>query len=56
MNNPESMTQVLGLDSNSLHLHAIAQNNLTVIFVATKKKKIIDLIHVQNLVFKHING
>ena len=50
IDNSESVMQVFGLDDNLLYLHAIAQNN------QLKKKKIIDLIHVQNLVFKHINS
>ena len=53
--NSKPVTQVLGLNPNSLHLHATAQNNPTGYFVSTKKK-IIDLIHVQNLVFRRING
>ena len=54
--NPETVKKVLGLDANSLYLHAIAQNNPTGYFFTTKKKKIFGLILVLNLVFNHTNS
>ena len=36
---PEPVTQVLGLDANSLYLHAIAQNNPTGYFCRYKEEE-----------------
>ena len=36
--NPETVKKVLGLDANSLYLHAIAQNNPTGYFFRYKKE------------------
>ena len=38
IDDPEPVTQVLGLDANSLYLHAIAQNNPTGFFLLQRRK------------------
>ena len=53
---PKICQKLLGLDANSLYLHAIVQNNPTGYFCLIRKRSITDLIPAESFVFKPTNG
>ena len=56
IDDPEQVTQVLGLDANSLYLSAIAQNNPTGYFCCYKEEENYRPDPCSKFDFKHING